>query len=221
VLVVNRNEPGGGAVSPVPGRFALYAPQEACFYDFFESGAGKWERSGEWGIVILPSGERAMTDSPTGPYKSAGDYGGDATTYTTYVTSTAFNLDTPACADPALTFRHDYVIAQGTTHQDVGRVEISTDGGATWTVLKSYSGGEIWGVGAQDVASPEWTGVSWQDVQIDLGAYSGEVRLRFALQVDRYGSDKGWVIDNVVVKSRSGPSSHDVYLPVVLRNYAR
>jgi hypothetical protein len=67
VRVVN----GDGGVA-VGGSFALYDPAEACFYDFFESGASRWQRGGEWDIITLPSGEQAITDSPTGPYKNAG-----------------------------------------------------------------------------------------------------------------------------------------------------
>ena len=58
VYVGNGNQPGGLALSN-PGTFALFDPATACFYDFFESGAGQWQTNGDWGIVILPSGERA------------------------------------------------------------------------------------------------------------------------------------------------------------------
>jgi subtilisin-like proprotein convertase family protein len=213
VWVVNQNQPGGAAVSPTPGTFALYDLADACFYDFFESGAGKWERSGDWEIGILPDGERAMTDSPAGNYRSAIS---PTLTYTTSITSQAFSLDD--CANPLLTLRHDYVIDNREPSQDVGRVELSTDAGVTWTELASYSGG-IPGLGAQDVAAPEWVEVDWKEVEIDLSVYTGTVRLRFSLEVDQVGADKGWVIDDVVVKSGPGPAppAAPLYLPIIMK----
>ncbi|UCC89077.1 MAG: DUF11 domain-containing protein, partial [Anaerolineales bacterium] len=196
VLAVNLNEPGGAVASPQPGTFALYDPAEACFYDFFESGAGQWEGDGDWGIAILPTGERAMTDSPGGNYDSAIP---PAIKHTTAITSQAFSLI--SCTHPVLAFRHDYVIAQGTGHQDVGRVEISADDGVSWTELASYSGGGVFGLGTQDVESPEWASVDWKEVEIDLSPYTGTVRLRLSLEVDENVSDKGWIIDDLLVQS--------------------
>ena len=191
--------------------------REACFYDFFESGAGKWQRSGDWDIAILPGGERAMTDSPAGNYDSAIP---PAITYTTSITSQAFDLS--SCTNPTLTFRHDYVLARVGSSQDVARVEISTDGGTTWRELARYTGGGIFGegVGAQDVESPEWTNVIWKQVEIGLSGYTGMARLRFSLEVDQTVSDKGWVIDDVMVRSGSGgsPPGANIFLPIILKN---
>jgi hypothetical protein len=213
VIAINRNQPGGAALSPVPGTFAVYDAATACFHDFFESGAGQWQRSGEWSIVTLPDGDRAMTDSPAGPYKSARDYDGEAITYTTYITSQPFSVDD--CPAPVLTFRHDYVIAQMGASQDVGRVEVSTDDGATWRELARY-GSNISvgtrGLGSADMTSSEWMDADWQRVKISLGAYTGTVRLRFGLEVDRYLSDKGWVLDDVMVKR-----TELVFLPTILK----
>jgi hypothetical protein len=219
VFVSNNNQPGGPAVSPTPGIFALYDPADACFYDFFESGASQWQRDGAWDIVtIVPGGERAMTDSPGGPYKSAGDYGEGLVTYTTAITSVPINL-TGCFSNPVLTFRHDYVLAQFDTSQDVARVEISTNDGLTWTELIAYTGGGIYGLGTQDVESSEWAGVTWQDVELSLNDYTGPVRLRFSLTVDQPGSDKGWIFDNVMINSgsSSSPGDGDIFLPIILK----
>ena len=212
VWVSNGNQPGGAATSPIPGIFALFDPAQACFYDFFESGAGQWQRSDDWDIVILPDGERAMTDSPLGPYKNSGDYGSGLTAHTTAVTSVAFNLND--CPNPTLTFRHAYILAKVGDSQDTARIEVSTDDGATWTELASYSGGGIFDaeVGPLDVSSPEWANVNWQPVALDLSPYSGPLRLRFSLEVDESVSDKGWVFDNLMV--RSGPATQ-LYLPII------
>lgn len=192
-LVVTNGD--GSSSAPTP--FALYTPSSARFYDFFESGAGRWQLEGAWDIVELPDGNRAITDSPAGNYDSAIP---PAATRTTSITSQAFSLD--GLANPRLTFRHDYVLARLGTSQDVARVEISTDGGTTWATLASYSGGGIYGAppGAQAAQDQEWTNVGWKQVSIDLSGYSGTVRLRFSLEVDQTVADKGWLIDDVMVR---------------------
>jgi len=213
VVVLNGNQPGGAAVSN-PGTFALFDPAEACFYDFFESGTSKWERDGEWAIAILPDGERAMTDSPTGTYNNAIP---PAVTQTTAITSMAFSL--LSCPNPVLAFRHDYVVDNRPPSQDVGRVEITDDGGVTWGELANYSGGGIFDLSTQDVEAPEWISINWQDIEISLNAYTGTIQLRFSLEVDQFGADKGWVIDNLRVMRgpEPGPLSMSVYLPVILK----
>jgi hypothetical protein len=124
-----------------------------------------------------------------------------------------------SCTNPVLIFQHDYVIDNRTPSQDVGRVEISADGGTTWTELSRYQGGDIFGLGTQDVTSSEWTAINWKDVQFSLSAYTGTVRLRFSLEVDQVGADKGWVLDNVRVQSglKPGPDSGDIFLPIILK----
>jgi hypothetical protein len=204
VRVVN----GDGGMSPTPGIFALYDPADACFYDFFESGAGKWTRSGDWEITSLPNGEQVMTDSPAGPYKSAVDYG--AVTYTTAITSPLFSL--AGCSSPALYFEHAFAIAPN----DAGRIEISADD-VTWQTLATYANNSA-SLEAQH-QSLEWADVALQQIVLGLNAYTGTVRLRFSLEVDQDISAKGWVLDNVVVRSGEGaaPTNGDVFLPVVVK----
>jgi hypothetical protein len=63
-----------------------------------------------------------------------------------------------------------------------------------------------------DTTSPEWADANWEKVRISLETYTGTVQLRFGLEVDRYLSEKGWVLDDVMVKQ-----TRVVFLPVVLR----
>jgi hypothetical protein len=205
---------GDGGTSIAPGRFALYTPSSARFYDFFESGSGKWQRSGEWSIVELPDGQHAMTDSPAGPYQNAAS---PASTRTTQITSVPFSLD--GLDNPVLSFRHDYVLARVGSSQDVGSVELSSDDGASWTTLASYRGGGIYGAGVrrQATSASEWVEVNWKNVTLDLSQFHGTVRLRFRLEVDRAASDKGWLIDDVSVHSGQSGQRFRTYLPVVRR----
>jgi hypothetical protein len=215
VVVSNNNQPGGAKVSN-PGTFALFAPEEAGFYDFFESGVSKWQVSGDWGIVILPSGERAMTDSPAGAYRNAGDYRAGLTSYTSTITSQPFDLS--GCANPTLTFRHDYVLAKVGASQDVGRIEISSDDGVTWNELAMYTGGGIFGISQSDTSSPEWGNANWQSGQVNLSAYTGTIRLRLSLTVDAEASARGWIVDDLMVAGGApAPPAQPIYLPIVLK----
>jgi hypothetical protein len=212
VSVINQNQPGGPVASPTPGAFALYAPSppDTCFYDFFESGTGKWETDGDWGLVTLPNGERVMTDSPDGPYKNAVDYGTEVITHTTCITSVPFSL--AGCNLPLLTLDHDYVLANGETHRDVGWVEASNDSGLTWETLQGYTGGGVFGNrilpsalslfgDGQDTS--EWHDVDWRTAELGLSGFTDTIRLRLCLEVDQDASDRGWVMDNLLVRAGS------------------
>ncbi|CAG0931280.1 hypothetical protein TFLX_02063 [Thermoflexales bacterium] len=189
--------------------FALYDPAAACFYDFFESGSSKWQRSGTWNIITLPKGNQALTDSPGNSY---GVTVSPTLSATTSNTSAAFSLN--GCSHPILTFRHDYVIDNRPPSQDGGRVEISTDNGVTWRELARYAGGLRTSL-SKVLVDSEWADVQWKDVEIDLSAYTGTVRLRFTLEVDRVGADRGWVLDQVMVRAK--PHGTQVFLPAILR----
>jgi hypothetical protein len=68
-----------------------------------------------------------------------------------------------------------------------------------------------------EVSSPEWANAKWQNEAINLSAYAGkEVRLRFSLTVNDEGSDRGWVIDEVIVGSGTSGNTR-IFLPIVLK----
>jgi hypothetical protein len=98
----------------------------------------------------------------------------------------------------------------------VARVEISINDGATWTTLASYSGGYSPGLTGVEVEAPEWTTLNWQPVQLDLSQYTGTIRLRFSLEVDQPGADKGWVVDNVLVRPAAA-LNQAVFLPLIVK----
>ena len=211
IVVVN----GDGGRAGAPRTFALYRPASARFYDFFESGSARWRLTGEWAIATLPDGNQALTDSPSGPYRNAAPPNGRRATS---ATSQPFSLE--GLANPVLSFRHDFLLARIGASEDHGRVQISTDDGATWATLARYSGGGIYGQAAraQAIEAPEWANVSWQPVAISLRDYHGSVRLRFELDVDQAIADKGWAIDDVRVDAGAAPApSARVFLPVVGR----
>ncbi len=209
VRVVN----GDGGVSPVSGLFALYSPENACFYDFFESGPSKWQLSGTWNITSLPDGRQMMSDSPAGPYQNAGDYALDSLTYTTAITSIPFSLVN--CPNPLLLFDQAYaIIPPG----DLGRVEISMEG-AAWQTLATYANSSSL-ADIEPQQGLEWANVSLQPLQLSLSAYTGTVRLRFSLTADEDVSAKGWVLDNVRVISATTASAFRVFLPLITKGEA-
>jgi bacillopeptidase F (M6 metalloprotease family) len=112
-------------------------------------------------------------------------------------------------ANAQLSFWHTYKMEVG---YDGSVIEISTNGGATFTDLGSkITSGGYNGTIATNSSSPiggrsAWTGGTigtWSQVVVDLGSYSGQtVILRFRLASDNGKAGSGWYIDNVTVSGR-------------------
>ena len=202
---------GDGGHTAIATPFALFEPDSARFYDFFSSGTSQWTLSGDWNVVQLPNGERAITDSPLGNYASA-----TGTNQRRITSATSQPISMLGMISPTLQFRHDYIIANLNSSRDEGRVEISSDNGATWTTLKAYSGGGVFGA-ARPIMSDEWSNVQWKPETLDLSGYAGTIRLRFVLDVDQTVADKGWIIDNVRVTSEQTTAIKTVFIPLVTR----
>ncbi len=110
-----------------------------------------------------------------------------------------------------LTFWHSYEMQMGF---DGSVIEISTDGGGTFTDLETHitSGGYTKVISTR-TGSPiggrrAWTGGKlgvWSQVVVDLQTYAGQsVILRFRMATDSRKSGSGWYIDDVSI-SGSGP----------------
>jgi len=79
-----------------------------------------------------------------------------------------------------LGFWHRYDIEDG---WDYGRVQISADGGP-WNTVQSFTGYQS----------------SWQQAEIDLSQYAGQlVRVRFVLESDSWITEDGWYVDDVML----------------------
>jgi hypothetical protein len=144
---------------------------------------------------------------------------GASTTYS-YSTRTAFYCSEPATvkddslltrpitlpANARLTFWHTYKMETG---YDGSVIEISTNGGSTFTDLGSrITTGGYTGTIAAAFNSPiagrsAWTGGTigtWSQVVVDLSPYAGQtVILRFRLASDNGTAKSGWYVDNIVV----------------------
>jgi hypothetical protein len=106
-----------------------------------------------------------------------------------------------------LSFWHRYQIEQSF---DGAVLEISTDGGSTWTDLGSYiTVNGYTGTVSSNYQNPlggqeAWTGdlTTWTEVTVDLSSFTGQsVNIRWRLGSDRLVGAAGWYIDDVRIAS--------------------
>jgi hypothetical protein len=120
------------------------------------------------------SGVASLTESPTG------DYTGGRNISATV--NGSFNLTGYSAI--TLSYYHHHAL-RWTSSADVGRVEVSSDGGLNWTTLKSHT--NYYGDKNQ-----------FKRTDLALGAYAGQtIRLRFRFTSDSSSNDDGWFIDDV------------------------
>jgi len=143
------------------------------FEDHMEDGEGAWTTDWPWALTAAQSHSptHAWTDSPGGNYANNRN-----------VSLTTGPMDLVAFSRPMLQFQTCYDLE---TDYDYGYVEISTDGGATWYSVSTYTG-----------RMAHWTGE-----MVDLGMIGGTetLRVRFHLDTDAGVTADGWYIDDVAI----------------------
>lgn len=167
----------------------------------FENGAAGWTVHGanpSWALAMPAS---AIIDSAgSGAYawvtNPAGNYGAYETGY---LTSPCLDF-TGAVGTVVLTFGR---IFDTEACCDGGWVELSIDGGASWTKLVDIDGSATnW---YNDTVNQRWAGATdgWQEASIDLpaGTSGTAVRLRFVFASDGTISREGFGIDHVRVNA--------------------
>lgn len=103
---------------------------------------------------------------------------------------------------PTLTFDHYYDIEET---WDYGMVQISNDGGQTWTSLgNEHTRSKVSsdGLGKIQDNLPGFTGSNdeWTHESFDLSSYAGEkVLISFRYLTDWASNNKGWYIDNIAI----------------------
>jgi hypothetical protein len=149
--------------------FSLVSP---VFHDDFESGLSNW--NGSWGTTTAyaKSPTHSMTDSP------GGDYGNHA--YTT--TTLADPVDLTGHGEATLVFWHRYDTEAG---YDNCYVEVSSNGGSSWTQVGSYSGLQ--------------SAMVEEEIDVSSWAGTGQFLVRFTLDSDGWITDDGWYVDDVQV----------------------
>jgi hypothetical protein len=154
--------------------FAL-SPFQTIFIDDVEGGNIGWTPEIQWAITTEASASpsHSWTDSPGGNY-------GD--NWSSSLTSPVLDLSDATAL--VLEFSHIYELESG---YDYGHVEISTDGGASWTTVTSYNGFR--------------TG-TWERAVLDLTALDNvaAARIRFRIDTDTSVTEDGWHIDDIVLR---------------------
>jgi hypothetical protein len=178
--------------------------------DDFESGAPGWTTGGTSSTWALGAGV-----SPSGPHSGASVYhGNDSGSVSDQ------QLVSPAVALPSgpghtainLQFwNYQEMEDGGSACYDGGLLEITTDGGSSWTQLPTgvmqtdpYDGPIDGGFSNPLAGLDAWCGdpQDWLRSVVDLDAYAGEtVQFRFRLGTDSSVSHPGWDIDDVWVQS--------------------
>ncbi|MBI4535697.1 MAG: immune inhibitor A [Ignavibacteriae bacterium] len=164
------------------------------FADSASGGTGNWNTGQGWGLSSnAHTPPSAFTDSPTGNYAANAN---NPLTLNNTVNLTGYNF-------AELRFWTKWAIEPS---WDFGTVEISSNGGSTWTTLRaelSHSGS-----GRSGSKQPTGTwgyesytpGLTWIEQSIDLSSYVGnQIKLRFRVQADGSEERDGFYVDDIRV----------------------
>ncbi len=158
------------------------------FSEGFELGVGSWTTTlyaGEIDDLWHITGRDSLgpNSSMWCGIEASGDYA-TGNRINTAVISPAINLIGPTTA-----FLYFWESYDTEIDYDYCMVDISTDGGATWTDLRG-----IWG------SAPSESSGGWVNTLIDISAYVGNtVNIRFYFYSDGSITDLGWFVDDVAV----------------------
>jgi hypothetical protein len=196
-VTVHVEEPG------LPSNFAdktfTFTVNEAAYYTSFEGICPDgWTLAGDWecGAPANVGPAAAFVGSQCIGTKIAGSYT-DLQTYTD-TTATSPDIDLSGLIDPKVTFRM-WVHTEGSTY-DGANLQISNDGGVTFTVLDTVDPTYPLMVGGKPAWGGQQAALGWQLVEADLAVYTGQtVRLRFAFRSDSSGVFPGVYIDDILV----------------------
>jgi hypothetical protein len=122
-----------------------------------------------------------------------------------------------------LKFWHRYVFEGTSIYYDGSVLEISIDGGVSWTDLGPYiTANGYTGVISTGYNNPlggrqAWTGSqqTWTQVSVDLSSYAGQnILVRWRLGTDTSIGTEGWYIDDVEITSPLPPQPAPVLLAI-------
>lgn len=196
-VTVHVEEPG------LPSNFAdatfTFDVKQAAYYTSFEDACPNgWSLAGDWqcGVPTNVGPATAFVGAQCIATQLAGLYN-DLQTYAA-TTATSPDIDLAGLMTPKVTFRM-WVDTEGSTY-DGFHLEISNDGGMTYSIVDSVTPVYPLTVGGKPAWGGHQAALGWQLVQADLGAYVGQtVRLRFAFQSDSSGKFPGVYIDDILV----------------------
>ncbi|PZR52360.1 peptidase M6 [Xylanimonas oleitrophica] len=143
-------------------------------------------------VVNLPPGVQSI--EVAAPHDGKYVYSGTANNLDSTIASPAFVVPDAA----TLTAKANYAIEVG---YDYAYVEVSTDGGETWTAVETNrSGPATPGSGNTGYGIDGTTDGQWVDLTADLSAYAGATaQLRFRYVSDGGVNELGFLVDDVAV----------------------
>jgi len=151
------------------------APFTGVLADDVEAGNLGWTAGGSWAITTAEafSPSHSWTDSPGSLY---------ANNTSSSLTSGSFDLQ--GLVGVNLTFRHRHDFEPGF---DFGRVEVSTNGGGSWTEVMAVTGD---------------SGAEWARAEISLAALdnAADARIRFRVTSDGSVQAEGWYLDDILLR---------------------
>ena len=162
----------------------------------FETCPGGWTLSGDWqcGVPQNVGPATAFEGTQCLGTQIASNYNDLQTWAGTTATSPPINLN--GRMHPTLTFRM-WVDTEGANY-DGADLMISTDDGATYSVVTSVSPAYSLTVDGNPAWGGHQSALGWQAVQADLSAYAGNiVLLRFGFSSDTSGTYSGFYVDDV------------------------
>jgi len=170
--------------------------QTIVFSDDFESGTSNWTLTGDWGLSTAYSngGANSLADSPTGFYLN------NVTSFATMTTG----VDLSIALDANLEFYAIYDIENGF---DYCYVEVSINGGTTWTNVATFNGQNNLG--------------TWVQYTYSLGGYVGnsDVRVRFQWFSDPGLQLEGIFIDDMEITSFTTDNAPPLILHTPTEHY--
>ena len=165
----------------------------ALIQDDFEGGTGLW--TGEWALSSdeYHSASHSMTDSPVG----------DSGHNQNNPCEMASSINLAEVIDPVLTFWARWDIEED---WDCVQLQISTNGGGTWTAISTAHTVPGSGQGAQPDGEPVYENLqnAWVLETIDLAAWASEsnVHLRFIYMSDGSIDEDGFYFDDFKVEGQ-------------------
>lgn len=120
-------------------------------------------------------------------------------------------VDLSGMTEATLSFDTYYAIEE---QWDFGFVQVSTDGGATWTSLaNAYTTDDMVLEGHPDIAAnlPGFTGFGSGNMEFDLSDYVGsEVMVAFRYMTDWGTTEEGWFVDNIAINGAIVDNGDDI-----------
>jgi FlaG/FlaF family flagellin (archaellin) len=171
------------------------SPRVQILFDGLETGnynGGPWSVGGGWSVQ--------------GTLQRSGTYYSRAVgSYTDSSMELNKNLDLTSYQDVKLIFYHHTVSVE---NSDDMYIDVSTNGGTSWTTIRTWDGQSI-----EDT--------SYNKVEIDLSAYDGQSSFRFRFRFSMNSGSEYWRIDDIEIIGNSTASgggggkgiSPEMYLP--------